>query len=94
LDVPDEAVRFLVNRHPEQRMGIPARNPSSLEPDPAPAEDSDPEQFRRAFRRRMAEQGIIVRMASPQPDWEPAITLDVPADELSATVVSLRRGEL
>jgi malic enzyme len=69
-------------------MGIPACMPSSLPPDPDPAGDSGSEQF----RRRMAEQGMIIRMANPQPDWEPAITLDVPADELSATVVSLRRG--
>lgn len=75
-------------------MGTPARKPSSLQPDPDPIGDSDPEQFRREFRRRMAEQGMIVRLASPQPDWQPAITLDVPADELSATVVSLRRGEM
>jgi hypothetical protein len=54
--------------------------------------DEDPEQFLREFRRRMAEQGMIVRMANAPPDWEPAITLDIPADELSAMVVRLRGG--
>jgi hypothetical protein len=57
------------------------------------ASDVDPEQFLGEFRRRMAAQGLIVRMANPQPDWEPAITLDVSGDEASAMVVRLRRGE-
>ena len=58
----------------------------------AGTEAADAERFLRGFRRRMAEQGMIVRMANPQPNWEPAVTFDVPADELSAMVVHLRRG--
>jgi hypothetical protein len=41
----------------------------------------------------MAEQGMIVRMANPQPNWEPGVTLDVSGDELSDMVVRLRRGD-
>jgi hypothetical protein len=65
---------------------------------PAPRHTSDeepevdPEQFLRNFRRRMAEKGLIMRMATAGPDWEPPVTLDIPGDELSAMVVRLRRG--
>lgn len=64
----------------------------SKDSDGAPA--MDPEQFLRDFQRRMAEQGLMVRMAKPQPNWKPAITLDVSGDEASAMVVRLRRGEV
>jgi hypothetical protein len=74
-------------------MSKPVRKPDADEPDADPAVD-DAEQFLREFRRRMAEQGLIVRMANAPPDWEPGITLDIPGDELSAMVVRLRRGEV
>jgi hypothetical protein len=65
-------------------------------PEPLPESQHDPaedaEQFLRDFRRRMAEQGMPVRMANAPPDWEPAITLDVSGDEASAMVVQ-QRGE-
>jgi hypothetical protein len=72
-------------------MGEPAREHQTS--DAADVSNTDPEQFLRDFRRRMAEQGMIVRMANPRPDWEPPITLDVSANELSEMVVRLRRGE-
>ena len=73
-------------------MSKPASKPqpNQADADPAPA---DAEQFLRDFRRRMAEQGLIVRMANPQPGWEPGVTFDVPAAEMSAMVVRLRRGD-
>ncbi|HYW13112.1 MAG TPA: hypothetical protein VE871_14225 [Longimicrobium sp.] len=72
-------------------MSEAARKPQPIESD-AELGVADAEQFLRDFRRRMAEQGLIVRMANPQPDWEPGFTLDVPANELSEMVVRLRRG--
>lgn len=74
-------------------MSKPAPKPQPVQPGADPAA-ADAEQFLRDFRRNMAEQGLIVRMANPQPDWEPAVTLDVSADELSAMVIRMRRGEL
>jgi hypothetical protein len=72
-------------------MSKPARKPQVTEPE-TDQSSAEAGQFLREFRRRMAEQGLIVRMANAQPDWEPAITLDMPADELSAMVVRLRQG--
>lgn len=69
-------------------MSKPIRKPDLSEADAAV---EDAEQLLHEFRRRMAEQGMIVRMATAGPDWEPPITLDLPADELSAIVVRLRR---
>lgn len=74
-------------------MSDAARKPQPPDADEGCAA-ADAEQFLRDFRRRMAEQGLIVRMGSPQPDWEPGVTLNVPADELSEMVVRLRRGEV
>lgn len=73
-------------------MSEPSRKPDlgELETDAAAA---DAEQFLREFRRRMAEQGLIVRMANAPANWEPAITVDASGDELSAMVVRLRKGE-
>ena len=48
--------------------------------------------LKREFYRRMAEQGMIVRAPTAGPDWTPPEPLDISADELSATVVRLRRG--
>jgi hypothetical protein len=73
-------------------MSEAARKSQPDEPD-AEAAAADAERFLRDFRRNMAEQGLIVRMANPQPDWEPAVTLNVSADEVSAMVVRLRRGD-
>jgi hypothetical protein len=68
----------------------PVHKPKAGEPNAHQA-TGDAEQFLREFRRRMAEQGMIVRMATAGPDWEPPVTLDLPGDELSAMVVRLRR---
>lgn len=73
-------------------MNRPARKGAASEQDQAAAVN-DAERFLQDFRRRMAARGLIVRMANPQPDWEPGITLDIPADEASEMVVRLRRGE-
>lgn len=73
-------------------MSEAARKPQPAEADRGVAA-VEGEQFLRDFRRRMAEQGLIVRMSNPQPNWEPGVTLDVSADELSEMVVRLRRGE-
>ncbi len=71
-------------------MSKPVRKPEADEPDAAAAIE-EAERFMQEFRRRMAEQGMIVRMATAGPDWEPPITLDISGDELSAMVVRLRR---
>lgn len=71
-------------------MSEPAREPDLEEMDTGAAA-AEAERFLQEFRRRMAGQGMIVRMATAGPDWEPPITLDLPADELSAMVVRLRR---
>jgi hypothetical protein len=53
----------------------------------------DPQASRKEFRRRMAEQGMIVRLPRPGVGWTPS-TLPIPftGNELSAMVVRLRRG--
>lgn len=71
-------------------MSRSARKPSPPMPPDADAAGAECRRFLREFRRRMAEQGLIVRMADPQPDWQPSVVIDVPADELSEALVRLR----
>jgi hypothetical protein len=55
----------------------------------------DPQGWREEFRRRMAEQGMIVRLPRPGAAWTPpAVPMPFSGDELSAMVVRLRRGGL
>jgi hypothetical protein len=72
-------------------MRQPARRSTEVIQTSAEAEST---QFLREFRRKMAAQGMIVRMATAGPDWEPPVSLDVPADELSAIVVQSRGGSV
>lgn len=46
------------------------------------------------FYRRMAEQGMPVRPPTAGPGWTPPEPLDIPADELSAELIRLRRRGL
>jgi hypothetical protein len=53
----------------------------------------DPQAWREEFRRRMAEQGMIVRLPGPGAGWTPpAFSMPFTGNELSAMVVRLRRG--
>jgi hypothetical protein len=53
---------------------------------------SDPQAWREEFRRRMAAQGIEVRLPHPGATWEPPPhPLPFTADEASRFVVELRR---
>lgn len=76
--------------YPAPRMSPSARKPSPPLPPDADAARAESRRFLRDFRRRMSEQGLIVRMADPQPDSQPSVVIDVQADELSAAVVRLR----
>jgi hypothetical protein len=52
----------------------------------------DPQAWREKFRRRMAEQGVLVRLPHPEATWQPPEhPLPVSADEASRFVVELRR---
>jgi hypothetical protein len=54
-----------------------------------------PQAWREEFRRRMAEQGMIVRLPRPGAMWNPpAVPMPFTGDELSAMVVRLRRRGL
>jgi hypothetical protein len=53
----------------------------------------DPLAWREEFRRRMAEQGMIVRLPRPGASWTPPEhPLPIDADEMSRFVVELRRA--
>lgn len=54
---------------------------------------SDPDAFRAEFQRRLAEQGIHVRLPKRHKEWVPPIPFPVSADEASAMVIRMRRGE-
>jgi hypothetical protein len=55
----------------------------------------DSQAWREEFRRRMAEQGMIVRLPRPDAAWTPpALPMPFTGDELSAMVVRLRRRGL
>jgi hypothetical protein len=55
----------------------------------------DSQAWREEFRRRMAEQGMIVRLPRPGAAWTPpALPMPFTGDELSAMVVRLRRRGL
>lgn len=55
----------------------------------------DPHAWREEFRRRMAEQGMIVRLPRPGSGWTPpALPMPFTGNELSAMVVRLRRRGL
>jgi hypothetical protein len=62
-----------------------------------PEEDSgpwsDPDAFRAELQRPFAEAGIPVNFQRKDRPWEPPVTLPFPADEASAVVVRMRRGE-
>ncbi len=59
------------------------------------AMSEDPYAWREEFRRRMAEQGMIVRLARPGAMWHPPeLPMPFTGDELSAMVVRLRRRGL
>lgn len=64
---------------------------AARKPEPAEA-DPDPYAEREAFRRRLAEQGIIIQLPAGG-EWTLDHPLPVPADELSDMVVRLRRGD-
>ncbi|HEU4882853.1 MAG TPA: hypothetical protein VFT45_11420 [Longimicrobium sp.] len=52
----------------------------------------DPQAWREEFRRRMAEQGMIVRLPRPGGAWTPlALPMPFTGNELSAMVIRLRR---
>jgi hypothetical protein len=74
-------------------MSNPARKLSIDGEEAEGLPELDGEAFLREFHRRMAQAGMPVRVASAGPDWEPAITLNIPADEASAMLVRMRRGE-
>jgi hypothetical protein len=44
-----------------------------------------------AFQRRAEEQGWMVRLPSPGPDWELPAPVDLSGDSLGDMVVRLRR---
>lgn len=46
-----------------------------------------------AFQKRAAEQGWMVRLPSPEPDWELPKPVDLGGDSLGDMVVRLRRAE-
>ncbi|HEU4882854.1 MAG TPA: hypothetical protein VFT45_11425 [Longimicrobium sp.] len=54
---------------------------------------SDPDAYRAEFQRRLAEKGIFVRLPRTDKEWEPPIPFPVSADEASAMVIRMRRGE-
>jgi hypothetical protein len=54
---------------------------------------SDPDAYRAEFQRRLAERGIHVRLPRRDKEWEPPIPLPVSADEASAMVIRMRKGE-
>jgi hypothetical protein len=64
---------------------------------PKPDEDAgpwaDPHVRRAEFRRRLAEKGIFVSLPRTDVEWEPSVLLPVSADEASAMVIRMRRGE-
>jgi hypothetical protein len=64
---------------------------------PKPEEDggpwSDPHVRRAEFRRRLAEKGIFVGLPRTDMEWEPPVLFPVSADEASAMVIRMRRGE-
>ena len=60
------------------------------QPDPP---DADPYARREAFRRRLAEQGIIIQLPATDSEWSLPAPLAVSADELSEMVIRLRHGE-
>lgn len=89
LDVPDGWFIFRGEPEPRETMGNAA--PVSNE-DEVPM---DPQAWREEFRRRMAEQAMIVRLPRPGAVWTPpAVPMPFSGDELSAMVVRLRRGGL
>lgn len=87
MDVPDGWVIFDANPNRAPTMSNAALETQS---DEMP---EDPQAWREEFRRRMAEQGITVRLPRPGATWEP---LEHPfpytADEMSRFVVELRRS--
>lgn len=54
---------------------------------------SDPDAFRAEFQRRLAERGIFVSLPRRDTEWAPPILFPVSADEASAMVIRMRRGE-
>lgn len=54
---------------------------------------SDPHAFRAEFQRRLAEQGIFVRLPGADKEWEDPIPFPVSADEASAMVIRMRRED-
>jgi hypothetical protein len=54
---------------------------------------SDPDAYRAEFQRRLAEKGIFVRLPRRDKEWEPPIPFPVSADEASAMVIRMRRGD-
>jgi hypothetical protein len=54
---------------------------------------SDPDAYRAEFQRRLAEKGIFVRLPRTDKEWEPPVPFPVSADEASAMVIRMRRGE-
>lgn len=58
-----------------------------------PGHWSDPDAYRAEFQRRLAENGIRVNFQRKAGPWRPPVTLPVSADEASAVVIRMRRGE-
>lgn len=54
---------------------------------------SDPYRVRAEFQRRLAQQGIFIRLPSTDAEWVEPTPLPVPADEASAMVVRMRRED-
>jgi hypothetical protein len=65
-------------------------------PLPTPHEEdpwADPHARRAEFRRRLAERGVFVGLPRTDKEWEPPVPFPVSADEASAMVIRMRRGE-
>jgi hypothetical protein len=90
LDVPDEAVRFETYSNRREQMSKAEHNADPVDP--------VAERYARleAMQRRAAEHGITIHIpARDAGEWQPPeVLFPVSADEVSAMVVRLRRGDL